>query len=86
MGSEATVGRLGGHKSIQNRTDNKPQQRYYGVQDVVMIITWQETNVQPLVQIFTNMAKRGHFNAYCFTKPVHAVSTGNMEEKISSFL
>ena len=30
--------------------------------------------------------KKGHFSAYYFTKPLHAVSTGNTEEKASSFL
>ena len=45
-GSEAAdLGRLGGHKPIQNKSDNKPQQSFfrqrqrdYSVQDVVMII------------------------------------------------
>ena len=31
----------------------------YSVQDVVMTITWQETNVQPLVQFVTNVARKG---------------------------
>ena len=30
--------------------------------------------------------KKGHFSAYCFTKPLHAVSIDNTEEKTSSFL
>ena len=60
--------------------------RDYSVQDVGMIIIWHEINIQPLVQFVTNVAKKGHFSAYCFTKPLHAVSTGNTEEKASSFL
>ena len=32
------------------------------------------------------MWKKGHFSAYCFTMPLHAVSTDNTEEKASSFL
>ena len=30
--------------------------------------------------------KNGNFSVYCFAKPLHAVSTGNTEEKASSFL
>ena len=60
--------------------------RGYSVQDVGMIIIWQEINVQPLVQFVTNVAIKGHLSAYCFTKPLHAVSTGNTKEKASSFL
>ena len=67
MGSEAAdLDRLGGHRPIQNRSDNKPQQSFfrqgkrdYSVHDVGMIIIWQEINVQPLVQFVTNVAKKG---------------------------
>ena len=60
--------------------------RDYSVQDMGMVIIWQEINVQPLVQFVINVAKKGHFSVYSFTKPLHAVSIGNTEEKASSFL
>ena len=33
--------------------------RDYNVKDAIMIVTWQEINVQPLVQFVTNVAKKG---------------------------
>ena len=66
MGSEAAdLGRLGGHRPIQNRSEKNlispfsgQGKRDYSVQDVGMIIIWQEINVQPLVQFVTNVAKK----------------------------
>ena len=94
MGSEAAdLGRLGGHRPIQNRSDNKPQQSFFRKRQKGLQCTrcghdnYLAGDKCPTTgAICHKCVKKGHFAAYCFTKPLHAVSTGNTEEKDFSFL
>ena len=92
MGSEAAdLGRLGGHNPIQNRSDNKPQFLFFQTKTIQCTKCGHDNHLAgdkcPATgAICHKCGKKGNFSAYCFTKPVHAVSTGNTEEKASSFL
>ena len=94
MVSEAAdLGRFGGHRPIQNKSDNKPQQSFFRQKQKELQCTrcghdnhLAGDKCPATGAICHECGKKGHFSAYCFTKPLHGVSTGNTEGKASSFL